>query len=64
MKCPTPCYSCGRIRPLHKLHFHTAACNCRESCCHGLCEHCFTQVESRAYEERAEQDSGATNQII
>lgn len=42
MKCPTPCYLCGRIKELSALTFYTSYCRCNpfSSCTHGLCKTC------------------------
>lgn len=42
MKCPTPCYLCGRVFELHNLYFHTDYCRCGPfgTCGHGLCAVC------------------------
>ena len=42
MKCPTPCYFCGRLRELHSLRHDPICRSCGGGRCRRLaCEKCF-----------------------
>lgn len=42
---PVPCYLCENIINLNDANFFTKACECVDTCTHGICDDCKDTFE-------------------